>query len=107
MKKRGRELWEGCIFWDVGDDKIDVRTQRELPQNQEMFVDPSFGKPDADETKIDSFCFDLMQVVDEQDLEKAAQIHWEDLAEQNKLTAQEMSTMTGNITMPKALGRML
>ena len=30
--KRGRELWEGCIFWDVGDDKIDARSLRDLPQ---------------------------------------------------------------------------
>ena len=86
-------MWEGCIYWDVGDDKVDARTLRVLPQNQEVFLESSEG--------TDSWHFDLMARVDEADDHEAARVHWEELGAVNE---SQISERTQESTMIHSVG---
>jgi hypothetical protein len=67
---------------------------RDLPQNQEVFV----GKG---EDNKDSFCFDFMDVVDEENERAAALVHWDELGVANGMEGKEKNVIEGEVTNPK------
>ncbi len=68
-------LWEGNLTWELPGECTDVRTLRDLPQNQEVFL--ATGK--------DSYIFDLLELLaDEEEEDAAAIAHWSELAETNE-----------------------
>ena len=53
------------------------------------------------EDNRDSFCFDFMDIVDEEDERAAAIVHWEELGIANGLEKGEMVVIEGDVMNPK------
>lgn len=77
QRRERHELWDGNIEWSLPPGFVDVRTLRDLPQNQEVFM--------AGETLAESkssYSMDLMQLQEENDV----RVQWDELCDLNNAT---------------------